>query len=279
MGAIVPNQKLYWLFIYIFILGCSSSLFAQRVDSLLFFDCNDNALFVMTYAYQGDRVIQRNLYDADGAFLRSTVIQYNGAGKRIRETYLDYKGDTCSSSIYSYSSDVAAGFDYNDYYNYQPKVYSGNYARSSEGHYDFTRASGTASHSMDYEYDDQGHVTRVNVFDSAGVLTHYVKVVSPDIIRVEEGVNHANPQHLIESIGPEGFNLRLSIGHPTRVGAVLYDIRGRVVAVPMHRVVAEGNYKMRIQFKDTFRLRNSGVYLLKVSTGSNQEIRKLVVVR
>jgi hypothetical protein len=75
--------------------------------------------------------------------------------------------------------------------------------------------------------------------------------------------------------GPEPATVRFTVPRAGRVALRVYDVSGRLVAVPLDRVLDPGSYASRIRTVDLA----AGVYFYSLEMGARKVSRRLVVIR
>lgn len=263
---------------FLFLTSISASNYSvARVD---FFDSHDNHLYYLTFDYDGnDNIVSRTFYDKDGYFLRRIQATNDGTGKRTRHVYRDYKEDTVNDITYTYGSG-SVGFSITDNYHEPKNVYQGSFkAGTAQGNYEFYDAGSALTHKLDYEYGPMGNITKINVYDKSGSLSHYLNVTYKDSILIERpGLPAVSKQAVIRFASQSRVDLLITVDKREYASAEIFNIQGKKVCTLLDRAFVRGAHFVSFRMGAFGFVKTSGIYVLKVSVKDKIHSKRIAVI-
>jgi hypothetical protein len=253
---------------------------SDPVERLDFFDNAGNLLYYVAFERDNtDAVTGRTVYDREGYMLWYTAIETDAQGRKSRETYYDFKDFASNVFEYTYAADTT-GFAVTDKYMEHDDPgetlieYTGSYnAGQSEGTFDFMNSLGAATHRLSYEFDGEGKVTKINVADASGALTHYVTPVYA-VGAVHSPAQKFSQDIRLQQLSGGAVRLSFALTEPRMVSAAVFDLRGRLAQPLLERRFGSGRHVRLLKPA----LRGDGIYFLHVSAGGNGAVQKLRIV-
>jgi len=150
-----------------------TNLKAQKIENLYFFDVTGNSLFSVAFNYSGDQIIGRVLYDKNDFVLSLTTFEMAN-GKTNQEIYRNTLGELAFTSAYTYTSNSKSGLISNQF-NELRYSYSYN-LKPTDNQYVINNPFNKPEHKLEYINNQEGALTKINVYNASDQLTHYIKV-------------------------------------------------------------------------------------------------------
>ena len=256
-------------------LGCTGSSWGQpRLDRLDFYDKANNALFFVTFEYDGGgKNTGRTVYMSDSTFVRRTVFVNDAAGNRARETSFNFNGDTAGYTTFT-TVNTKPTISAFDQFGLEQLGGPVSYGATATNEYDVSQKGATVN-KMQYQCDVSNNLMRVNVQDAGGQLLYYAIVNSST--GAITSPHRASPAPSLSVIGSRYCRIRLTIDKPSVVNLDAYTPAGRRVAGILSTICGPGNADISADLAAA-RIPN-GLYLLRVSIdGATALFRRCAIV-
>ena len=137
------------------------------------YDAQDNNLMYIEYEYdQGGANTGYTVYFSDGTFTRHVVIGRNASGVRETETGYSFNDDTAYTTKYAVSGNTTT-MTVLDQFKVDQFHGPYTYTKTDALKYHFSQKNSTYEYDMEYVYDGNGAMTKVNLYDKDHNLIYY----------------------------------------------------------------------------------------------------------
>lgn len=275
---VFPVVPMYYA-ILIFTFLCIGEPFL--VKNVVVFDKTGNDLFYVLFEYDSSGVFEgKSIYDADSTFLNHSVIKKHSNGNINREDYSDYKEDTIFQSTRTIKSD-AVELNFIDNYNKEKLVLQQTYKKgSTSGTYDFLNHVDKLNHRVAYKYTSTGAISKIEIFDKKGVLTHYATVAYQST-----GIPDFNNKQCIIAarklilLGKQRMNVSFTLKKNMNVKINIYNLSGKIVCCLMDRTLTKGSQSYFFNLISDNYVRSSGVYFVNFEIAGINTIKKINILK
>lgn len=232
------------LILLIFLSG-AVAVFSKTVDRIDIFDRADNHLLFVTFDYDsaGNKT-GRTVYASDSTFLRSTTLAFDGTGKIVRETSVNFTGDTVFSTTRSYQGNSST-FSVYDQFGLDQLGSPMSLNESSPGTFSVSQSGSSAGYKEVHVFNGDNMLTRINLCDQSNTVIYYAIVTNATSIASDFYRKIRNSASVVFGKSNR-LLLRLFLGRKANVSIAVYDLTGRKVSVPVNKNYKSGRIKAAV---------------------------------
>ncbi|MBN2036687.1 MAG: hypothetical protein JW768_08110 [Chitinispirillaceae bacterium] len=243
------------------------------------FDEQGNHLMFVTFEYDVDQKnISRSVYMSDSTFVRKVVFTKDAQGRSLKETSFNFHDDTVFSTTLEHNGEATV-ISIRDQFGLDQMGGPVRHSAAGQNSFDFFQKDALIN-KMGYEYDNEGKLSKVNVYDGAGARIYYgtFSYGGPDGV-VTPGKRRA-ARAAITGRGRNVLLVQFHLERQSQVRCELVSLSGKRIALLFSGTVPYGTQKRTIRIGETPSISAApGVYLVNLTINGAMAARKKVFIQ
>jgi hypothetical protein len=248
-------------------------VFAGPVDQLTLYKNPGGMILYVTFEYDvNGKNISRTIYDWGGFVIRRTAV-FEDAGRTVQQNYHEGNGELRSYALYAYAGEQKTVSIFSEF---SQLLFQASYNTASANN-NYTLSTGER---MAYEYNGDGTISLIKIFDKDNNWTHYARVhYQGQSATGKPQTSGRNGVSSIRKLSASAVEFVFSLEKDRRVRADVYDVRGCLVSSVLDRIYQKGEHRLVLDVGKNRKLAQEGVYILKFTLGDDQNTFKLKIVK
>jgi len=238
------------------------------------YDKADNLLLYVTFDYDnGGKLLKRDIFAPDGYFIRSVVIERDGAGRPVKEISRNFNDQEIAHSLYAYAGGQVSYSLFDDV----RTLFGAGYASGKASSVPISSQDNLSVSKINYQYAND-LLDRITVLDKQGVMSHYLEAIYPTSARMGSHRTMVKAP-AVQFIAQKGISVNFALEKASLVQICLHDIAGRKIAEMVHERFVQGDHAWTGSFSDLGLGPAAGVYFINVSIGDYDRAYSMRIVR
>jgi hypothetical protein len=257
------------------VLCISTFVSASPIARIEIFDAADNQLLFVTFDYNDKGIcIKRNVFASDSTFMYSTTPQPKSATGPTKEVSLDFNNNPLYTTTVNAPSNGTTAFSTVDQFGLSQYGAPLGYTEGTPNTFNVTQ-SGARLCSQQYEYNPDGQLSRITIFDKNGNKAWYASVSTPGV--AVRKLAKPLPLHLLRVNVNQGVvRLQCSMAAEQFISAELLTPHGRKVLSLVHKNIPKGNHNFTTP---TGSFLASGVYIVRVTINGTPALTRRIIAQ
>jgi hypothetical protein len=263
-------------FLVAFALIDSSFSSPQSPRRLDIFDAQGNNLIFINFEYdRTGKDTAYTVYFSDSVFTRRVVIGRDASGRHEKETAYNFTDDTVFNAGFKANGDKT---DISVSDQFKVDQLGGPVSYSKTGDLEYAFNNGNYPYKMKYEYDANGGLKAVNMFDGDGKLAYFGLFDSAFVGVVSPRNNRIAPIPSMSLKGDDALAWKFTLERASKVKCEAISIMGRRVAVLFSGNLPQGSHSKILGIGSAPSLTN-GVYVAVMSIDDKPVARTKFIVQ